>query len=380
MNRESRSTTPFDATRTPRVSARSRSMPPPPPPLSGRRHSVAPLPGPLPRARRSFLRILAALAAPLLIPDTALAQTWTGIVPNDLSPGAQYRILFVTSGTRNQNSRNINDYNTFVQTEADAATGDPFDGITFKVLGSTASRNARTNTGTDPTPAGDTGVPIYYYRGEKVADHYDDLYDGSWDSLEPRDRNGDTIVGSPRTFTGTDPDGTVGSIGTRQRPLGASSSITGQPKIRGRELNNRFSSSSPPSRFYALSEVLGSALDVDGNGTVGLLTDGLLLVRYLIGTRGPALTNLALASDAHEDRDTHQEIAAYLQGLEDGDVLDVDGNGTVGLLTDGLLIVRYLIGTRGSALTNLALAADAHENRDTHQEITAYLDSLVPPQ
>ena len=58
--------------------------------------------------------------------------------------------------------------------------------------------------------------------------------------------------------------------------------------------------------------------------------------------------------------------------------LDVDGNGTVGLLTDGLLLVRYLIGTRGAALTNLALAAGAHENRDTHEEITAYLDSLVP--
>ena len=122
------------------------------------------------------------------------------------------------------------------------------------------------------------------------------------------------------------------------------------------------------------------SLDVDGNGTVGLLTDGLLLVRYLIDIRGPALTNLALAGNAHEHRDTHEEIAAYLQGLEDGNVLDVDGNGAVGLLTDGLLIVRYLIGTRGPALTNLALAADAREDRDTHEEIAAYLDSLVSPE
>ena len=122
------------------------------------------------------------------------------------------------------------------------------------------------------------------------------------------------------------------------------------------------------------------SLDVDGNGTVGLLTDGLLLVRYLIGTRGAALTNLALASDAHADRDTHQEIAAYLQGLVDGDVLDVDGNGTVGLLTDGLLIVRYLIDIRGPELTNLALASDARADRNEPEEITAYLDGLMPPE
>ena len=122
------------------------------------------------------------------------------------------------------------------------------------------------------------------------------------------------------------------------------------------------------------------SLDVDGNGTVGLLTDGLLLVRYLIDIRGPELTNLALADDAHEDRDTHQEIAAYLQGLVDGDVLDVDGNGAVGLLTDGLLIVRYLIDIRGSALTEGAAAGDAHEDRNEPAEIAAYLDSLLPPQ
>ena len=121
-------------------------------------------------------------------------------------------------------------------------------------------------------------------------------------------------------------------------------------------------------------------LDVDGNGTVGLLTDGLLLVRYLIDIRGPALTNLAVAENAHADRDTHQEIAAYLQGLVDEDVLDVDGNGTVGLLTDGLLIVRYLIDIRGPELTNLALASDARADRNEPDEIAAYLDSLLPPQ
>ena len=60
--------------------------------------------------------------------------------------------------------------------------------------------------------------------------------------------------------------------------------------------------------------------------------------------------------------------------------LDADGNGTVGLLTDGLLLVRYLIGVRGPALTAGAVAENAREDRDTHEEIVAYLDSLLPPQ
>ena len=155
---------------------------------------------------------------------------------------------------------------------------------------------------------------------------------------------------------------------------------TGESFFVGLRGGQTFVFSGPSGVAAALSLTPPPSLDVDGNGTVGLLTDGLLLVRYLIGTRGAALTNLALAADAHEDRDTHQEIAAYLQGLVDGDVLDVDGNGTVGLLTDGLLTVRYLIGARGSALTEGAAAGDAREDRDTHEEITAYLDSLMPSQ
>ena len=155
---------------------------------------------------------------------------------------------------------------------------------------------------------------------------------------------------------------------------------TGESFFLGTRGGQQFLFSGPSGVAATLSLTPPPSLDVDGNGTVGLLTDGLLLVRYLIGTRGPALTNLAVADDAHEDRDTHEEIIAYLQGLVDGDVLDVDGNGTVGLLTDGLLMVRYLIGARGLALTNLALASDARADRDTHQEIAAYLESLLPPQ
>ena len=120
-------------------------------------------------------------------------------------------------------------------------------------------------------------------------------------------------------------------------------------------------------------------LDVDGNGSVGLLTDGLLVVRYLVGAEGSALTSGAVADDAHDDRNEPDEIAAYLQGLVDGNALDADGNEAVGLLTDGLLIVRYLVDIRGAALTAGAVADDAHEDRNEPDEIAAYIASLLPP-
>ena len=46
----------------------------------------------------------------------------------------------------------------------------------YRVVGSTSSVDARTNTGTTGT-----GVPIYWLNGNKVADNYADFYDGNWD-------------------------------------------------------------------------------------------------------------------------------------------------------------------------------------------------------
>ena len=171
------------------------------------------------------LKHLAALLllAAVITPAPVLAQTpsctgpdldWTGIVPDCLSPGASYRILFVTSGARDSSSSDIAVYNTFVQAQADGATGTPFSGITFNALGSTPSTNARDNTGTNPNSDG-VGERIFYYLGEQVADNYADLYDGEWDSTDPRDETGSpsptvNSFGSNvvRVYTGSEIDGT----------------------------------------------------------------------------------------------------------------------------------------------------------------------------
>ena len=50
------------------------------------------------------------------------AQAALVVVPADLAPGAQYRLVFVTSGTRDATSADINDYNTFVTSQATGGT------------------------------------------------------------------------------------------------------------------------------------------------------------------------------------------------------------------------------------------------------------------
>jgi hypothetical protein len=73
------------------------------------------------------------------------------------------------------------------------------------------------------------------------------------------------------------------------------------------------------------------------------------------------------------DRNTAPEIEAYLATVLGA--LDIDGNGSVEPLTDGLLILRYLFGFRGATLITGAIGAGA--TRDTAPEVEAYLATLL---
>ena len=84
--------------------------------------------------------------------------------------------------------------------------------------------------------------------------------------------------------------------------------------------------------------------DFDGNGTADALTDGLLLLRYTFNLRGESLTNGAIAIDSPMS-------ASDVEGLlaSNSTIADIDGNGIVDALTDGLLLLRYLFGLFGLA-------------------------------
>ena len=130
-------------------------------------------------------------------------------------------------------------------------------------------------------------------------------------------------------------------------------------------------SDSTVSATFAPDTIAPLRLDVDGDGTYGALTDGLLAIRYLSGLTGPSLTTGVLGSGA-----APTDPALVLNLLNDiRPLFDIDGNGQVDAPTDGLLLIRYLFGLKGSALVAGATGTGALR---TAQEIETYIQALLP--
>ena len=197
---------------------------------------------------------------------TDVPSDWA-LIPSGLSNGDEFRLLFITSGTRNAESSNISTYNTFVQNAAaDATVGDddptPIRAYSsgFRVVGSTEDDDARDNTATTYT-ADDQGVPIYWLGGNRLADDYADFYDGTWDAeINATNASGgsrpfDSSNTGNRPFTGSDHDGT----GDNPNQLGRSNVRVGRPDSgsdRG-PISSQFNTArNSPRPFYGLSAVL----------------------------------------------------------------------------------------------------------------------------
>lgn len=116
----------------------------------------------------------------------------------------------------------------------------------------------------------------------------------------------------------------------------------------------------------------GDGLDIDGNGELDALTDGLLVIRYLFGLTEDPLTENAVASNC--TRCDNSEIRTYLAIKAFLGNLDVDNNGSRDALTDGLLVIRYVFGLTGDALTDGAVATNC--TRCNHTEIESFLGGL----
>ena len=121
--------------------------------------------------------------------------------------------------------------------------------------------------------------------------------------------------------------------------------------------------------------VVSFHLDIDDNGKVEALTDGLLIIRYLFGFTGEDLVDGAIGSGAN--RDNPDEIADWIEtGILEGH-LDIDDNGAVTPLTDGLLIIRYLFGFTGGDL--VMGATDPAGGRISPDEIVDYIEEYLMP-
>jgi hypothetical protein len=111
-------------------------------------------------------------------------------------------------------------------------------------------------------------------------------------------------------------------------------------------------------------------LDVDADGQIAALNDGLLALRHLFGFSGASLTAGAVGGNC--TRCDAAAIGSYLASLA---ILDVDGDGETLPLTDGLLILRGMFGFTGDTLT--AGAVDGDCTRCDATSIEPFLDDLM---
>ncbi|MDE2914099.1 MAG: fibronectin type III domain-containing protein [Paracoccaceae bacterium] len=183
--------------------------------------------------------------APLTLPWDWKHQPADGNGDPAFEGGQSFRLLFVTKAKRDAASADIGVYNRFVQAEA------PFAGA--RALISAGATDARGNTGTGPADANTgytagEGVPIYWVGGSKVADHYMDFYDGSWDSGWWR--GGEVWTGSISSGELRVASGGIGPAGSARVEVG----LAGVP---GKGLASGTAAASGGSRaLYGLSPVI----------------------------------------------------------------------------------------------------------------------------
>jgi hypothetical protein len=113
------------------------------------------------------------------------------------------------------------------------------------------------------------------------------------------------------------------------------------------------------------------AFDFDGSGAC-TPTDALLMMRYLKGIRGMALTS-GVSYPTSATRKSHDAIAAQMQSI--ASLTDIDGDGKSLATTDGLMFSRYTQFLAGSSLTTAARNPMIGGGTKTDQEIKNYIDA-----
>ncbi len=186
---------------------------------------------------------------------TKVLPSWS-LIPSGVGPGDQFRLMFLTTN-RDARPTDIDVYNEWVQGRAAGGHDDVrYYAETFKALGCTAADDARDNTGTTHTND-DKGVPIYWLNGPKVADEYDDLYDGDWDEeAKMRTRGGSERNNPQYVWTGCNHNGTKYS----GAHLGSTEPLLGRPNTSDGPLSSsNVLHKANDLNLYALSDVFETA-------------------------------------------------------------------------------------------------------------------------
>ena len=126
------------------------------------------------------------------------------------------------------------------------------------------------------------------------------------------------------------------------------SSSVGDTTFTARQTSTGFVLS--PGFWHAVFGVTqGCVLDIDGNQTISATTDGLMLLRAMLGLTGTSVTAGATAPGA--PRTTWQQIAPFVHLA----ALDIDGNGATAPASDGVMLLRAMFGLTGTAVTEGAV-------------------------
>ena len=97
-----------------------------------------------------------------------------------------------------------------------------------------------------------------------------------------------------------------------------------------------------------------------------------MMIRYLFGLRDDFVTDGAMAENSPF---TSEQIVAEIE--EAMDIADIDADGELNALTDGLLLLRYLFDLRDDLLTNGVVGLDG--TRTSNEDIQSYLGAHMPP-
>ena len=121
----------------------------------------------------------------------------------------------------------------------------------------------------------------------------------------------------------------------------------------------------------SVNDVAEATLDLDGDGQVNALTDGLIALGDLFGAPLSQLAGLAEPGSPGSDT----LVLGDLLDQARAEIFDVDGDGTTDALTDGLMILGHLF---GAPQDQVAAFAQPGAIRTDPAEIAAFLDSFVP--
>ena len=210
-------------------------------------------------------------------PTTPVAYAWS-LRPSGLGEDDEFRLIFISSQGRNAGPTSISTYNSWIQSQAGSGHADIRTHRNgFRAVVCTEDDDARDNTAMNHT----TVVPVYWLGGAKVADGYNDFYDGSWDNdtnTKDRTENGtnelDLSLTANWPWTGCDDDGTEDFSFGVSRALGQDPARVGRPATTGAANNPLSSTHSAPSNseqtMYGISAIFKVSAPILAGRPTGL--------------------------------------------------------------------------------------------------------------